>query len=435
MLQSSTLTLSGTDNFVVDGLVGDLNANPTSAAPLTTLTGSLEITTGDAGDDTIDITTGAGSTTIDGNSVAATGSALDTVTVHAAAMLESSTLTLSGTDNFVVAWPGRRPQRQPDLGRPADHAEDYTVTGLVAPRRQPRDHHRRRRQRHDRHHHRRRQHHDRRQQRRRHRHALDTVTVHAAAMLESSTLTLSGTDNFVVDGLVGDLNANSVSGNVTVSSGAADSFITTGSADDTIKGGGGADTLDGGAGNDRITYDGDDVSIDGGIGNDTLVVNGAATIDLLSATDQTSGDNAIVVGFENVDASGSGVAVTLIGSMRNILIGGSGNDTIIGGGGADTLDGGAGNDRITYDGDDVSIDGGIGNDTLVVNGAATIDLLSATDQTSGDNAIVVGFENVDAFGSGVAVTLIGSNDENILTGGSATTQSSAAARTTKSIIS
>ena len=203
MLESSTLTLSGNDNFVVDGLVGDLNANPTSAAPLTTLTGSLEITTGDAGDDTIDITTGAGRhhdrrqqrrrhrQRARHRHGARRGDAGEQ---HADAV---------GQRQFRGRWPGRRPQRQPDLGRPADHAEtgsleittgdpanaddtidittgagNTTIDGNSVAATGS---------------------------------ALDTVTVHAAAMLESSTLTLSGNDNFVVDGLVGDLNANPTS--------------------------------------------------------------------------------------------------------------------------------------------------------------------------------------------------------------------------------
>ncbi len=194
--------------------------------------------------------------------------------------------------------------------------------------------------------------------------------------------------------------------------------ITGGAGADTLVGGGGADTLNGGAGNDAITYDGSDVSIAGGTNTDTLIVNGAATINLASA-DQTSGDTAVVTGFENVNAGGSSAAVSLTGDGNaNVLTGGSAADTIVGGTGADTLNGGAGNDTITYDGSDVSIAGGANTDTLIVNGAATINLSSA-DQTSGDTAVVTGFENVNAGGSSAAVSVTGDGNANVLTGGSA----------------
>ena len=113
--------------------------------------------------------------------------------------------------------------------------------------------------------------------------------------------------------------------------------------------------MSGGDGNDVVYYDGSDVSIDGGAGSDTLVVNGAATIDL-SQVDQSSGDTADVSGFENVDASASGVSDTLIGDDRNnTLIGGSGDDSIGGNGGDDLLNGGPGNN---------TLDGGDGFDTV-----------------------------------------------------------------------
>ncbi|WP_421726158.1 beta strand repeat-containing protein [Bauldia sp.] len=185
----------------------------------------------------------------------------------------------------------------------------------------------------------------------------------------------------------------------------------------------GADVIDAGLGDDRVVYDGTDVSVEGGgndVGGDTLEVNAAATVNLGDA-DQTS-DSADVTGFENVDASGSSDAVDLTGdSGANTLTGGSGNDTIDGGGGADTLAGGGGSDQIVYDGADVSIDGGDnGGDTLVVNDAAIVNLGNAADQTSDDTAIVTGFEHVDASGAGAnePVDLTGDANANTLTGGS-----------------
>ena len=196
------------------------------------------------------------------------------------------------------------------------------------------------------------------------------------------------------------MNASSSTAAVNLTGDGNANVITGGSGADTIVGGAGADTISGGVGNDTITYDGTDVSIAGGADIDTLLVAGAATINLSSA-DQSSGDTANTIGFENVNASGSIVSVSLTGdSNANVITGGSGADTIVGGGGTDTINGGAGNDTITYDGTDVSIAGGADIDTLLVTGAATISLSSA-DQSSGDTANVTGFENVNASGSTV----------------------------------
>ena len=112
-----------------------------------------------------------------------------------------------------------------------------------------------------------------------------------------------------------------------------------------------------------MTYDGSNASIAGGADIDTLVVNGAATINL-SLADQSSGDTANATGFENVNASGSSAAVTLVGSSgANVLTGGSANDTFTGGAGNDTIDGGAGT------GDKVVFSGARANYTISLAGA------------------------------------------------------------------
>ncbi len=85
-----------------------------------------------------------------------------------------------------------------------------------------------------------------------------------------------------------------------------------------------------------------------------LDVTEAATINLSSSSDQSSGDTAIVTGFEGVDASESTGNVSITGNANsNGLTGGSGDDTIIGGDGNDSLIGRAGADMIDGgDGDD-----------------------------------------------------------------------------------
>ena len=71
-----TLTLSGAAAETVTGLVGNLSAG--------SLTGALNVTTGNATDDNIAITTGSGATSITANG------ANDTVTINAAALGNSN---------------------------------------------------------------------------------------------------------------------------------------------------------------------------------------------------------------------------------------------------------------------------------------------------------------------------------------------------------
>ena len=76
----------------------------------------------------------------------------------------------------------------------------------------------------------------------------DTVTVNAAALAQNTLLTLSGSAAFVVDGLVGDLDASALTGTLTVTTGNAadnDITITTGSAATSITDSVSSDTVHG----------------------------------------------------------------------------------------------------------------------------------------------------------------------------------------------
>ncbi len=182
----------------------------------------------------------------------------------------------------------------------------------------------------------------------------------------------------------------------------------------------------GDAGNDRIDYGYRlyTVTLDGGADTDTLVNSyneGVVDqIDLTSTTDQTNGDSVIVRNFESLDWSASSFGLTATGSSgANSIVGSQGADTIDGGAGLDAIDGQGGNDLITYRGTASTIGGGTDTDTLRVLGAATINLANG-DQTSGDTAVVSGFENVDGSAATAAFTATGRNDvRSILIGGSA----------------
>ena len=82
LAQNTALTLTGSAAEVVTGLVGDIAAG--------SLTGTLNVTTGDATDNGISITTGSAATSINASGAG------DTVTVNATA-LAANTLTLTGS--------------------------------------------------------------------------------------------------------------------------------------------------------------------------------------------------------------------------------------------------------------------------------------------------------------------------------------------------
>ncbi|WP_235013347.1 hypothetical protein [Spiribacter sp. SSL99] len=88
LAQINVLTLDGSSGMVVNNLDGDVDAS--------TQTGTLDVTTNDAGDDGIEVKTSAGATTINADN------ASDTITADASALLDGTTLDLQGDSNFVV---------------------------------------------------------------------------------------------------------------------------------------------------------------------------------------------------------------------------------------------------------------------------------------------------------------------------------------------
>ena len=93
LAENATLTLAGSAAEVVTGLVGNLNVGA--------LTGALNLTTGDASDNSFAITTGSAATSITANG------ANDTVTVNASA------LGNGWGSNAALTSPARRQRRSP----------------------------------------------------------------------------------------------------------------------------------------------------------------------------------------------------------------------------------------------------------------------------------------------------------------------------------
>ena len=86
--QNTLLSFFGAAKQIVTNLVGNLTG--------ASLTGTLNVSTADAGDEAISITTGTAATTIAGSS------ASDTISTDAALLAQDTTLTLSGSSKEVV---------------------------------------------------------------------------------------------------------------------------------------------------------------------------------------------------------------------------------------------------------------------------------------------------------------------------------------------
>lgn len=225
---------------------------------------------------------------------------------------------------------------------------------------------------------------------------------------------------------------------------------------DSIRGGVGSDTINGLAGSDFIEGgDGDDViaggadsdEIHGGNGDDTAVFTGNSTeyrvtadvmIDgrsYLSVQDaRASGTDGTdyLVGVENLRfADGTftvrDVGTYFIGTSQDELFdvgggndtveAGNGNDTLIGGAGADWLLGGGGDDLLIADAHDTFLLGGTGFDTLRFDTTERV----ALDLANNDIEQVLsgsGGGVIYGAGSTVALTLVGGDGQDNLTGSS-----------------
>jgi Ca2+-binding RTX toxin-like protein len=252
----------------------------------------------------------------------------------------------------------------------------------------------------------------------------NTLVLKAATQVDLSQTDQTITDAVAVAGF-SNIDASALLANVRLTGDANANVITAGAGADIIDGGGGADRIAAGAGDDLVTLRGQEVSVDGGAGSDTLVLaatSGVTTVNLslTGGADQTTGDAPIVTGFENIDASALSTSLTITGSAQaNVIVGGSAAEVIHGGGGADTITAGAGDDLVDAWGTEDSIDGGAGANTLVLRASSTIDLSNVADQSSGDLARIINFQNVDASGltSFQSASITGSSDANVITGG------------------
>jgi len=256
LADNAVLSLVGSTEYVVNGLVADVDASETS--------GLLSITTdNNTGDGVINVVTGTASAFIHGSA------ANDRIDVDAGAMLSSSQLTLAGdaavgvanvTSNITAtglngALSVSTADAADDSISIATGAGDTSVEGASAD---------------------------------------DVITVDASELASDNVLTLTGASSFTVHTLSGSLDASGATGAVTMVATGNGQELSGGSGDDSLTGSAGADRLAGGAGADFL---------DGGAGGDVL--KGGDGDDLLfggedSATDYLSGgagtDYAIFLG-------------------------------------------------------------------------------------------------------------------------------------------
>jgi len=177
-----------------------------------------------------------------------------------------------------------------------------------------------------------------------------------------------------------------------------------GSGDDTLIGGAGGDSLNGGDGIDTISYVGSALAVYVRLFNNTAF-GGDANGDTLSSIENATGSSF------NDDLRGS--------SGVNVLDGAAGDDYLEGLAGADTLVGGRGTDPLVGGAGGHPRSGGDGAGTLSYAGSGLgvyVRLFNNTafgGDANGD--VISNFEN--ATGSSFNDDLIGSNANNVLTGG------------------
>jgi len=226
-----------------------------------------------------------------------------------------------------------------------------------------------------------------------------TDTVFASSAIDLTIATsanyLLGVENAILTGsaavnILGNSLANQLSGNSAVNT------LTGGAGNDILDGGLDSlvDTLIGGLGDDiYIVRAGDIVTETAGQGTDTII--SSLAVDLSGLVNV---ENITLTGIGAVNATGNASKNLIKGnSATNILRGGAGTDTLYGLQGDDTLDGGSEADNLT---------GGKGNDTYLVD-------------NTGDKVIELTGEGTDTINSGVTITSLAINVENLVLAGTA----------------
>jgi Ca2+-binding RTX toxin-like protein len=186
--------------------------------------------------------------------------------------------------------------------------------------------------------------------------------------------------------------------------------------DDKLYGLGGADKLHGGAGNDLLDGGSGADELYGDSGNDTYIIDNALDVvveDINNGTDLVQSsisyllgnnlENLTLTGTDNINGTGNGLA--------NIIIGNSGANTLDGGLGADTMKGGKGNDLYIVDNVSDFIVEDVNSGADSVNSSVSYSLSQNLEHLT-----LVGTDNVNGTGNGLANIIIGNSGANTLKG-------------------
>lgn len=218
-----------------------------------------------------------------------------------------------------------------------------------------------------------------------------------------------------------------------------------GSGSDLLEGNEGNDTLVGGAGNDLLDGGTGADAMAGGLGDDAYIVDdvgdtiteaageGIETVNSsVSITLSANVENLLLVGYDNINATGNAEANELIGnSGANQLLGLGGNDVLRGEGGDDVINGGTGNDSLDGGSGIDTLSGGLGDDTFFVDRAEDVVIENAgegidTIRALANYTLSANVENlileaeggyIDGTGNALANTLTGNDYDNRLDGG------------------
>ena len=237
-------------------------------------------------------------------------------------------------------------------------------------------------------------------------------------------------DDTLTGGALNDV-INGLGANDSLSGGGDNDKLDGGAGNDSLLGGTHNDTLFGGAGNDRLQGDAGDDTMTGGTGNDSYLISdsGDTVVELaaggydavftelnnLSLADYDNVESLIILGFANLNASGSDRSDELVGSLgNNQLFGGKGNDYLYGRAGVDTLIGGVGNDTYRVDaGEDIVLEIlGQGKDTVIAEASYTLAVGQEIEVLTLD-----GTDKIDGTGNEFANIINGNEARNVLTGG------------------
>jgi len=236
-----------------------------------------------------------------------------------------------------------------------------------------------------------------------------------------------GNDDDHLYGQAGNDSLNGGSGSDLLEGNEGNDTLVGGAGNDLLDGGTGADAMAGGLGDDAYIVDDVGDTISEAVGEGIETVNSSVSI-ILSA----NLENLLLVGYDNINATGNAEANELVGNNgANQILGMAGNDVLRGEGGDDAIDGGTGNDSLDGGSGIDTLSGGLGNDTFFVdraedvvieNAGEGIDTIrAATSYTLSANVenLILEAEGgyINGTGNAQANTLTGNDYDNRLDGG------------------